>query len=98
MAVQEDVLPIQKMALTLVLFTLGTVVAVFCGQFIYLAVQDVEDQTKLVHHSAGMESVLLGQELQIEEYRLLDADQKRISIPIEVAKKLVAGELSQGRR
>ena len=95
MAVQEDIIPAQKMALTLVLFTFGTIVAVFIGQWIYLAVQDTENVEKLIQVEPGMEEVRLEQQAQLAEYRVVDEENKRVAIPIEQAMKLVGEELGQ---
>ena len=96
MAVQADVLPIPKMVLTLVLFAVGSIVAVFTGQAIYLAVQDVENTEKLIEADPGMIEYQLEQDAQLEEYRVVDPDSKHIAIPIEEAMKLVGKELGRG--
>lgn len=98
MAVQEDVLPIDKMVMALVLGTLGAIICVFSAQVIYLAVQHQEDEAKI--ESAQFTEIA---ELRraatnaLHEYRVVDKKNKRISIPIEQAMDIVARELAAER-
>lgn len=93
MAVQEDNLPVSKLMLTAVLAIVFTVLCVLCGQVLYLAVQDVENEAKIDESVPYEINVVRRDQLNaLNEYVVTDKAQRKISIPIDDAMSLVLKE------
>lgn len=96
MATQADILPVPKLILTLVLTIAFTLLCVLGGQVLYYAFQDVENQDKIEESVPHEINVIRREQLNsLNEYRVTDKAQKKVSIPIEDAMGLVQKDLSK---
>lgn len=96
MASQADILPVPKLLLTLVLTIAFTLLGVLGGQVLYYAFQDVENQDKINESVPYEINVIRREQLNsLNEYRVTDKAQKKVSIPIEDAMSLVQKDMSK---